>query len=126
MLGQHRISHDRRGERTRDQCTGVVDEEDTIGIAVEGQTHIGAGLDHAGLEVTEILGLDRIGRMVRERPVEFPVEDLEVEREAVEDGGGGEPTHAVRGIGDDPERTQDRWIDERLDVCHEGRERIIA
>ena len=37
-------------------------------------------LEHPGLEVALVLGLDRVGRVVREGAVELAVHDLEVER----------------------------------------------
>ena len=62
----------------------LVDEEHPVGVAVEGQADVGADLEHPGLEVAQVLGLDRVGRVVRERAVELAVQDLEVERQAVE------------------------------------------
>ena len=54
--------------------------------------------------------------MVGERPVELAEEDLELERETVEDPGHDQPPHAVGGVGHDPQRAQGRHVDERADV----------
>ena len=55
MLG----GHDGRGERARHQLALVVDQEDPVGVAVEGQADVGPGLEHPGLQIDQVLGLDR-------------------------------------------------------------------
>src|SRR5215510_4681258 len=50
----------------------------TIGVAVEGQADVGLLLADGGLEVAQVLGLDRVGRVVRERAVELGEEDRQV------------------------------------------------
>jgi hypothetical protein len=79
----------------------LVDEEHPVGVAVEGQADIGADLEHPGLEVALVLGLDRVGRMVREGAVELAVHDLDVEGQALEDLGGHVTAHAVGRVGHD-------------------------
>ncbi len=120
-LGQHG-----RGERAGHGIALLVDEEDPVGVTVEGESDVGTDLAHPSLEVDEILGFDRIGLVVRERPVELGVHDLEVERERLEDLRDDEPTHAVGGVGDDLERTERRDVDERADVIGERIEHVAA
>ena len=62
----------------------VVDEEHAVGVAVEREPDVGAEVEHRALEVLEVLGLDRIGGVVRERAVELAVEDRQRERQAFE------------------------------------------
>ena len=79
-FAQHHVGDDRRGERAGDELALVVDEEHPVGVAVEGEADVGAGLEHPGLEVDQVLGLDGVGRVVREGAVELAVEDVELER----------------------------------------------
>ena len=89
-------------------CAELVDEEHPVGVAVEGEADVGADLEHPGLEVAQVLGLDRIGRVVREGAVELAVQDLEVDRQALEHGRHDEAAHAVGRVGHDLERAQRR------------------
>ncbi len=57
-LAKHLGGHDGGGQRARQQLAFVVDQEDPIGIAVEGQADVGSGVEHAGLEVD---GGSRVG-----------------------------------------------------------------
>ena len=68
-----------------------------------------------------VLGLDRVGGVVRERAVELAVEDLEVERQPSNTAGHDEAAHAVGGVGHDLQRLQHRQVDERADVVGERR-----
>jgi hypothetical protein len=119
LLLEHLHRDEGGGERTRDAVAALVDQEHTIGVAVERETDIGAGLDDAGDEVELVLGLDRISRVVGERAVELGEQHLEVERQPGERQGNDEPPHAVGGVGHDLERPQRRNIDERVQVLDE-------
>ncbi len=68
------------------------------------------------LQGDEVLGLDRIGRVVGERPVQLAEEDLEGEGQSVEDGGDDQAAHPVGGVGDDLEGPQGAQVDERSDL----------
>ena len=65
-------------------CALVVDEEHAVGVAVERETDVGAEVEHRALEVLQVLELDRIGGVVRERAVELAEEHRERERQAFE------------------------------------------
>ena len=64
----------------------LVDAEDAVGVTVEGEADVGTGLEHAGLEVPEVLDVDRVGLVVREGAVELGVHHLEVEGQLGEHG----------------------------------------
>jgi len=51
-----------------------VDDETPIGVAVEGQSDIGSGLDDVGLQVDEVGSVQRIGLVVGESAIEFEVQ----------------------------------------------------
>ena len=78
VLGQHGRGHERRRQRTRHRLGLLVDEEDAVGVPVEGQADVGALLEHRRLQIDQVLGLDRVGRVVREGAVELGEEDLDV------------------------------------------------
>ena len=104
------------GDRSGERLGLVVDEEDAVGVAVERQPDVGVGVEHRPLEVLEVLGLDRVGGMVRERPVELRKEDRQVERQVGEHGGDDGAAHPVGGVGDHAQRAQRVDVDERVDV----------
>ena len=125
-LAEDARGDDRGGVRARQPLALLVDEEHPVGVAVEGEADVGARLEHPGLQVDQVLGLDRVGGVVRERAVELAVQDLEVERQAVEHGGHDEAAHAVGGVGDDLQRPQGDDVDERADVGGEVGEQVDA
>ena len=55
----------------RDGCALFVDDETPVGVAVEGQSDVGAGLDDVGLQVDEVGRVQRVGLVVGEGAVEF-------------------------------------------------------
>ncbi len=95
----------------------LVDQEDPVGVAVEGQSDIGPVLDDGLLQVHQVLRLDRIGRMVGEGPVELGEEEDHVEGQAVEDLGDDQPSHPVGRVGHDPQRPEGGGVDERPDMA---------
>ncbi len=78
------------------------------------------------LQVDQVLGLDRVGGVVRERAVELREQDLEVEGQLREHAGDDEAAHAVGGVGDDLERPQRREVDEATHVVGEVGEQVAA
>ena len=68
VLGQHGRGHQRRRQRAGHGLGLLVDQEDAVGVAVEGQADVGAVLEHRRLQRHQVLGLDRVGRVVREVP----------------------------------------------------------
>ena len=104
---EDRLGDDRGRGRARDRLGLVVDEEHAVGVAVEREADVGAGVEHRLLEVLEVLGLDRVGRVVRERAVELARRGRSsVERQALEHRRDDEAAHAVGGVGHDPQRPQ--------------------
>ena len=72
--------HDGGGERARHQLALVVDQEDPVGVAVEGQPTSAPVASTRACRSTQVLGLDGVGRVVREGAVELAVEDLDARR----------------------------------------------
>ena len=48
MAAEHAAGHERGGGRPRHRLRVVVDQEDAIGVAVEGQSEVGLFLEDAG------------------------------------------------------------------------------
>ena len=72
---------DQRGHRRRrDRQAALVDDEAPVGVAVEGQTDIGAGVQDVGLQVDEVGRVQRVGLVVGERAVEFEEQRQQRER----------------------------------------------
>ena len=112
VLVQHGGGHERRRQRARHRLCLLVDEEDAVGVPVEGQTDVGAALEDRLLQRDQVLGLDRVGRVVGERAVELGEEDLDREGQALEDDRHDQPAHAVGGVGDHLEGPQRGHVDE--------------
>ena len=94
QAGQHRRADDR---------AALVDDEAAVGVAVERQPDVGAGLPHLGLQVGHVRRLDRVGLVVREGAVELVVHRRDVEVEVAEHGRCGVPGHPAVGVHDDRE-----------------------
>ncbi len=124
LLLEHAHGHQGGGGRTREPHAPLVDHEDAVGVAVEGEPDVGADLADPGAQVPLVLGLDRIGRVVREGAVELRVQDLEVERQGVEHRRDHQAAHAVGGVDHHLERPERRRVDERADVVGEGAEQV--
>src|SRR5687768_7137947 len=98
MVGEDASCNERGGEAAGDRLRVLVEEEATIGVAVERDADVGVLTPDGLLQIAQVLRLDRVGRMVRERAVELEVEGDELHRELVEDRGNDLPTHPVRRI----------------------------
>ena len=72
------------------------------------------------------VGIDRIGRVVRERAVEVGEQMVQGHRQPLHDGGHDEPAHAVGRVGDDGERTHGADVDERQHVLDVRLEQVAA
>ena len=68
---EHRDRHDRGEQRAAHVLGVLVNEEHPVGVAVEGEPDVGAVFEHRRLQVLLVLGVQRIGRVVREGPVEL-------------------------------------------------------
>ena len=64
VLFQHGGGHEGGGGRTRDRDAQVIDQEAPVGVAVERQPHVGAGLADAALQIDQVGWLDGVGGMV--------------------------------------------------------------
>ena len=111
---------DERGDGARaDRLAALVDDEAAVGVTVEGQPDVGAVLDDGGLQVDEVLGLERVGLVVGEGAVELEVEGHDLERQRGQAGAGAEhggdrvAAHAVAGVDDDLERPDAGEVDQR-------------
>ncbi len=113
MVTQRRCREQRRRRRAAEPAAGLVDDEHPVGVTVEGQAEVESTGDDPGAQVALVGGLQRVGRVVRERAVEFGVHDLELDAgETFEHGRHDEATHAVGGVGDHPHRADVGRIDE--------------
>ena len=101
-----------------------VDEEHAVGVAVEREADVGADVAATRAEVALVLGLDRVGGMVRERAVELGVQQIELDGKLLEHARDDEAAHAVRGVGDDLHRTQRADVDERVHMRDEVVEQV--
>ena len=96
----------------------LVDDEAAVGIAVEGESEVGAVLDDGLLQVDEVRRLERVRLVVRKGAVELEVHRNDLDRQrgqpggGAEHGGNGESAHAVAGIDDDAQRADAGEVDE--------------
>ncbi len=113
---------DGRDGRGAHRLPALVDDEAPVGVAVEGESEVGAVLDDGPLQIDEVGRLERVGLVVREGAVELEVErdDLDGQRGQprgrAEHGGHGEPAHAVPGIHDDTKGPDAGEVDESPQV----------
>ena len=94
---------DQRGHRRRrHRLAHLVDDEAPVGVTVEGQADVGAGLQDVGLQVDEVGGVQRVGFVVGERAVEFEEQRRQRDRrDRAEHRGRGVARHAVSGVDGD-------------------------
>jgi len=85
MALEHGGTDDRGRGRSRDRLCLLVDQEHAVRVAVEGQADVASVEQYPRAQISEVLDLDRVGRMVWERTVQLGIENLELERKAVED-----------------------------------------
>ncbi len=126
MLGQNRPGEECGGERTRHRLGLLVDQEHSIGVAIEGQPDVGADLEHSSLEVSKVLHVERVGRVVRKRAVELGIQEVDLEGQIGEGRRHHESAHAVGGVGHDLQRPEGAGVDETVDVADEGRQQICG
>src|SRR6185437_8272030 len=104
---------DQRGDhRRRDRLAALVHHEAAVGVAVEGQPDVRSVLGHRALEVAQVLRVDGVGVVVRERAVELEVERDQRDRETLEDLRHGVARHPVARVHDDLERPDRGDVDE--------------
>ena len=102
--------------RRRDRITALVDHEAAVGVAVEREPDVRADLAHLGLQVDQVLRVERVRLVVRKRAVELEVHRDDSERQAVEHGRHGVPGHAVPGVDHDGQRPDVGQIDQAPEV----------
>ena len=92
-------SRDQRGQRRRGHDAALlIDHKTTIRVAVEGESHVCAGLQHLRLEVTHVGWIDRVGLVVGERTVEVEEQRDEFGVQPREHSANRVTAHAVTGI----------------------------
>jgi hypothetical protein len=69
--GQFMTSDHRRNDGRADNSAAFVDDEATIRIAVEDQSKISCPVSDGGLRVTEVLRLERVGRVVGKAAIQL-------------------------------------------------------
>ena len=91
-----------------------VDDEAPVGVTVERQPDVGTGIHDVALQVDEVGGVQRVGLVVGERPVELEEQREQRDwRQHPEDRRRGVPAHAVACVDRHPQRTETRDVDER-------------
>ena len=116
VLGQF-AGGDQGGDRGRgDRVAVLVDDEAAVGVAVEGEAEVGAGLAHPRLEVDDVLGIQRVGLVVGERAVQLEVHRVQFERQALEDGRYGVAAHAVARVHHDLQRADAAQVHQAAQV----------
>ena len=108
---------DQRGDhRGRDGLAALVHHEAPVGVSVEGEPDVGVVLGHRALQVAQVLRVDGVGLVVRERAVEVEVERDQRDRQPLEDLGHGVARHPVAGVHRHRERPDRRDVDELAQV----------
>ena len=116
-----RVGDQRRDRAGADRLAALVDDEAAVGVAVEGEPDVGAVLDDRPLQVAQVLRLQRVGLVVRERAVELEVQRYDVQRQrraarrravAEPDGRDGVAAHAVAGVHDHLQRARPGQVDQ--------------
>ena len=85
-LGELPGRHERGDRAGRHRSPLGIDDEAAIGVAVEGQPEVGALGHDARLQVDKVGRLERVGLVVRERPVQLEVHIDDRERQRGQDG----------------------------------------
>jgi hypothetical protein len=85
VLVEHRCGNQGGGERPRDRPGLLIHKEHTVGVPVECQAHVRPGVQHGSLQIDQIVRLDRVGRVVRERAIELGVKQVDVEGKPIHD-----------------------------------------
>ena len=117
---QHRRGDERREHRAAHVLGPLVHQEHAIRVPVERHAHVRAVLEDGRLQVALVRGVDRIGRMVRERPVELGVEVMQRDGQPLHHRRHDEAAHAVRGVDRDRQRTHPIHVGERQHVIDVG------
>ena len=125
-LAQLAAGDECRDDRGRDDVAPLVDDEAAVGVAVEGQPHVGPDLADLGLQVAQVLRVDRVGLVVGERAVELEVHRHHVEREPGEDPRDGVAAHAVAGVDGHLERADAGQVDELVEVVGVLRDQVAG
>ncbi len=102
LLLEHGAGQESRDEVARDELAGVIDEEASVSVAVERHSEIGALVGHLPDDELAVLGQQRIGLVVGERPVRLEVVTDRVDRQPLENRRQHRACHAVGGVDHDP------------------------
>src|SRR5215208_1817006 len=110
LLLEHVLRYEGGRQVARDGRAVLVDNEAPIGVTVEGYPEISPLCDHVLLELSDVLGFDRVRWMVGEGAVELEVHRYVLEREVLEDGWDHLASHAVAGVDHDLQWPQARRL----------------
>ena len=97
------ISDDRRCRAPRQRHARLVHKERPVGIAVEGHAHVGPFGGEHNHQVSEVVHVQRIGRMVGERAIRFEIEAQQFGIEPVEHRRQNLSRHPVASIHGNPQ-----------------------
>ncbi len=134
-VGPHRLWHrSGRDQVVNDRCAGIagekppgnqccggtaryrpaefVDEEGPVGITVESNAQVEIPPFDEGDQIDKVLGVDRVGRVVRERAIRLQVEAGQIGREPVEDLLDHDTRHAVAAVHSHSESGDLRRVDD--------------
>src|SRR5215208_3523833 len=101
LLLEHALRYEGGRQVARDRRALLVDNEAPVGVTVEGYPEVSTFCDHALLELSDVLRLDRVRWMVGEVAVELEVHRHVLEREVLEDGWDHFASHAVSRVDHD-------------------------
>src|ERR687897_263757 len=110
LLLEHVLRYEGGRQVARDGRALLIDNEAPVGVTVEGYHEISTLCDHALLELSDVLGFDRVRWMVGEGAVELEVHLYVLEREMLEDGWDHLASHAVAGVDHDLQWPQARRL----------------
>ncbi len=105
-------SDDRGGGAPRQRLQAIVHEESPVGIPIEGHPEVRLLSLHQRQQITKVLRLQRIGRVVGEGPVRFEIQAQQLGPELVEHGRQHHSGHAVAAIDGHPQGADPFGVDD--------------
>ena len=121
---EQRRREQRRREVARHELTRIVDEEAAVGVAVEGDTEVGALGKRLLDDEFPVLLEQRVRLVVREAPVRLEVAGHSLDRKPFEDRREHRSRHPIRGVDHYAQRPDAADVDEREDALDVGRDDV--
>ena len=106
LAAQQPGAHQRREEVAGDEAAAVVDGEEAVAVAVEGETRVGALGHDPALQLGAVLLLHGVEAVVGQGAVGVEVHPRQLHGQARVDALEDRADHAVAGVGDDPQGPQ--------------------